>query len=172
MCSMSWFDENMAPLKTICLMFVILLLAACKPDTECRQTESVRCVIVFECDSVHSDEDTTFTVKFTAIDSVSVQGVGNDSVLYDNQHYVSKLSLPLRSDTTETQYLLTLNSEEDILTIKHENNDYFVSLACGCFVFHEVDTAYGETGLIVNSKVLNTAVQNVEQENVRLYISF
>ena len=159
-------------LRLIFFSLVLLLLCECSTDSECRQTESVRCVVVFSCDSVVSNADTTYTATFTTIDSVTVQGVGTDSVLYSNQKSVSKLSLPLRSDTTLTKYLLTLNSQLDTLVIKHENNDYFVSLACGCFVFHEVDTAFGTTGLIVNSEVLNTAVQNAEQNNIKLYVSF
>ena len=162
----------MSKLKYILFLILVLTLAACMPDKECRQTESVRCVIVFSCDSLVSNEDTTYTATFTTIDSVTVQGVDVDSVLYDNRKSVSKLSLPLRSDTTETQYSLTLNSKTETLVIKHQNNEYFVSLACGCFVFHEVDTAYGSSGLITNSEVLNTAVQNVEQDNIRLYIEF
>ncbi|MBR1809954.1 MAG: hypothetical protein IJ776_11315 [Paludibacteraceae bacterium] len=128
--------------------------------------------MVFSCDSMVVTEDTMYLSSFTAVDSVTVQGVGIDSVLYNNQKNVSKLSLPLRSDTTETRYLLTLNSQPETLVIKHENNDYFVSLACGCFVFHEVDTAFGTNGLIIDSEVINTAVQNVEQDNIKLYISF
>lgn len=151
---------------------VLLLLAACTVDTECRQTESVRCVVVFTCDSVVNNADTTYRTVFNTLDSVTVQGVGNDSILYYNQKNVNKLSLPLRSDTTETRYLLTLNSRQETLVIRHDNNEYFVSLACGCFVFHEVDTAFGTNGRIYNSEILNTAVQNTEQDNIRLYISF
>ncbi len=150
---------------------ILVLLAACSVDEECRQTESVRCVVVFSCDSVVSNEDTVYTVNFNTVDSVTVQGVGSDSVLYNNQKNVSRLSLPLRSDTTETRYQLTLNSHPETLVIQHTNDEYFVSLACGCFVFHAVDTAFGTNGMIVNSEVINTAVQNVEQDNIKIYIS-
>lgn len=156
----------------VTILMLLLLLAGCSIDTDCRQTEAIRCVVVFSCDSLVSNEDTTYTAIFTSIDSVTVTGVGIDSVLYDNKKGVSKLSLPLRSDTTETRYQLTLNSKPEQLVIRHQNDEYFVSLACGCFVFHEVDTAFGTTGLITDTEVLNTAVQNTEQNNIRLYISF
>ncbi len=158
--------------RYLIFLFIIIGLAACETDSECRQTETIRCVVVFSCDSLVSNEDTIYIATFTNIDSVTVQGVGTDSVLYKNKKSVSKLSLPLRSDTTETRYHLTLNEQEDTLVILHTNNEYFVSLACGCFVFHELDTAFGTNGLIQNSQVINTAVQNTEQDNIRLYISF
>ena len=157
---------------SILVLLVSIFLLGCSVESECRQTESVRCVIVFACDSVVVEEDTTYIRTFSAIDSVTVCGVGMDSVLYDNAKGVSKLSLPLRSDTTATCYDLTLNSRHETLVVEHKNNEYFVSLACGCFVFHEVDTAYGANGFIRDSEVLNTAVENIEQNNIRLYISF
>ena len=161
----------MKPFKLI-LPLLLLLAASCSVDEECRQTESVRCVFTFECSTLVVEEDTSYISTFTTIDSITVKGEGIDSVLYDNQKMLSKISLPLRSDTTETRYQLTINSYPETLVIRHRNNDYFVSLACGCFVFHEVDTAFGTNGIIYDSEVLNTAVQNSEQDNVKLYITY
>lgn len=154
------------------LATLLFFVWACKPDTECRTEEAVRCRVVFECDSVVTTADTTYTTTFTTIDSLTVKGVGQDSVLYDNQKSISSISLPLRKDTSETRFDITFNGQNDVLVIRHSNHDYFVSLACGCFVYHDIDTVYTEGGLVKYALILNTAVENVEQDNVQLKISF
>lgn len=154
-------------------LLVLCLLAACDQQTTvCLQTEAVRCRVVFSCDSLVQTADTAYIGTFTVVDSLTVQGLGSDSVLYANSKAVSSISLPLRKDTVATAFCLRLNDATDTLTIRHTNNEYYVSLACGCFVFHQVDTALSRTGLVQKVEVLNTAVENVEQDNLRLYVHF
>lgn len=147
------------------MLAVVIGLCCCEPDTECRITESVRCRVVFRCDSLQDG----VAVAFSTLDSVTVWGVDADTVLYANAKRVSALSLPLKREADKTEYAMVLNGREDTLTIWHRNREYFVSLACGCFVYHEVDSAGGRT---ITGEVLNTAVENMEQDNVRLYVHF
>ena len=151
-------------------MPLLLVLLGCEPDTVCRTEENVYLKCVFSCDSMVTTADSTYYVSFTSIDSVSAVGVGRDSLLYDNQKAVSSLLLPLRRDTTVSRFALTLNGQTDTLAVIHENRDYFVSLACGCFVYHTLDTVLSATGVITGSQILNSSVENVEQENVKLLI--
>lgn len=158
--------------KTGYLLLPLLLFAACRPDTECRTEETVNCRVIFYCDSLMPSADTMKVVYFDVIDSVTVQGVGNDSVLYDNEKGVTSLSLPLKKDANETRYSLKLNEYTDELVIRHQNRDYFVSLACGCFVYHTIDDAYSTANAVNRVEIINSSVENTEQDNLRLYITF
>lgn len=148
---------------------LLCLLTACEPDTECRQEENVRLKVTFLCDSVNAEGE---KVTFTSIDSLTLQGVGSDSILRNNDKNVSSLSLPLRKDTTLTQFAVTFNNVPDTLTVRHTNNQQFISLACGCFVYHTVEEVTHTTHIIDSVLIVNAAVENYEQNNLQLYLSF
>lgn len=151
------------------ILFVLLLFSACEPDTECRQEETVSLKVVFLCDSLDAEGE---KVTFTTIDSLTLQGVGSDSVLLNNAKNVQSLSLPLRKDTVLTSFALTINEKKDTLTIRHTNNQQFISLACGCFIYHTIEEAVHTSAVIDSLEILNTAVENYQQDNLRLYLSF
>ncbi len=139
----------------------LLALNSCTPDTECRQDENVRCEVAFADASTHTA---------LAFDSLTVQGVGSDSLLLNNSKNVNKLSLPLRADTTATSFVLRSGDYQETITIYHTPAPYFVSMACGCFVYHTIDTVRTENILFTQAEILNTAVQNMPEENICLLI--
>ncbi len=136
------------------------MMVSCTPDEECRQEENVRCKVVFALDDGTA----------VAFDSLSVWGIGSDSVLYNNAKNVSSLSLPLRPDANITQFYIMIGDWSDGLTIYHTPTPYFVSMACGCFVYHTIDSVEVKGTIFHHAELLNAAVQNVEQENIRLII--
>ena len=93
-------------------------MAACEPDKTCRQELDVSAGVTLRGFAVDSTEKVT---EFAAWDSITVQGVGNDSVLYNNKQSVTQLQLPLRSDTTVTAFTLTWHEMTETLYIHHDN---------------------------------------------------
>ncbi len=138
------------------------VMASCTPDTDCRQDENVRCVLTFADANTH---------KAVAFDSLTVQGIGSITILLNNAKSVNKLSLPLRADTTATSFLLSSGAYQETITIYHTPAPYFVSMACGCFVFHTIDTIETTNILLTQAEILNTAIQNIPEENIRLLIN-
>ena len=109
------------------------------------------------------------TTEAAAWDSITVQGIRNDSILYDNSKSVSQLELPLRDDTTVTAFALRWHGMEDILYIKHDNTLRFVSMACGCVIYHTIDTAWVEGEWIDSIRILNSAVEVMKGENIKVF---
>ena len=149
---------------------VILILAAglvaCEPDKTCRQDMSVTAGVTLRGLQVDSTGKAT---EFAAWDSITVQGVGNDSVLYDNKLNVSQLQLPLRSDTNITAFTLTWHEMTETLYIHHDNTQRFVSMACGCIIYHNIDSVWFTGTWIDSVKIINATVEAVKQENIKLY---
>ena len=146
---------------------VFLLLTGCTVDKECRLEYSARLAVLLQVDSVSASND---TVRLEALDSLSVWGRGQDSLWLNNQKKVTYLSLPLRVDTTCTEYVLSVNaSGEEHLCIYHQNMPRFISLACGCFVYYTIDSITCSGDLVDRVEILNAQVENVSQDNVRLY---
>ena len=73
-------------------------------------------------------------LKNISLDSVSIQGVGQDSILYNNKKSVREVSLPLHKTQNKTQFIFSSGSLIDTLTIEHINTENFISLECGCFI--------------------------------------
>ena len=74
-------------MKSLLLHIVILLatcsfLAACTADTTCRQDLTVRMNVTLQGDSLN---DKLHNVRYTSWDSITVQIIGEDSILLDNR---------------------------------------------------------------------------------------
>ena len=154
-----------------------MLSVACSADKECRQDGSVYMNVLFTGDSLQLTTDSARlavdstacdTVTFTTVSGMVIQGLGRDSILYGGGA-ISKAYLPLRPDTTLTAYVLQYNGLFDTLYVLHQNDLRFISLACGCFVFHTIDSAYAAGTFIDSAVIINTAVSTVNEEHLRVY---
>ena len=154
-------------MKTYLGLFLLGLLAlsGCRPDTVCRKDTGVALGVSVRWLFTDTLGNSTWQ---TAFDSITVQGVGNDSVLYDNGKNLSSLWLPMRADTSVTAYLLRWHGEEDTLYIRHDNTRHFISQACGCMVYHTLDTVWHRGSAIDSVTVVNSLVESDEQENIQL----
>lgn len=141
------------------------LLAGCRPDTICRQDTDIAMGVSVRWTLT---DTTGATTPQTAFDSLSVQGVGNDSILYNNSKNLSSLWLPLRIDTCLTAFALLWHGKADTLFIRHDNTRHFISQACGCTVYHTIDTIWHSGSAIDSITILNSSVENTRQENVQL----
>ena len=151
-------------------IFVILILAmvlvACEPDRTCRYDVDVNAVLVLKC--THYDTlDVASTVE--QWDSITVQGMGNDSVLYDNKKAVKEVQLPLREDTTVTAYELTWQGKKETLYIQHSNTQQFISMACGCVIYHQIEKVWTDKVWADSVEIINAAVEATEQNNIRIF---
>ena len=153
-------------------------LASCSADTECRQTTGIHLNVVFLCDSLRQSTDSARlakdslamdTIRFSTITGMQIHGVGRDSILYTEDQTISKAQLPLRPDSLHTDFVFTFNGITDTLIIHHQNDMQFISLACGCMVFHTLDGLSGPRILIDSTDILNSQVGTSNDEHIRLY---
>ena len=150
------------------ILMILMMLAGCRPDEVCRQDLSIAAGVVLRGTSVDS---AGVVSNFTSWDSITVQGVGSDSVLYNNAKSVKTLYLPLRPDTALTMYRLNWHGEEDILYVRHDNTRRYVSMACGCIIYHTIDTVWSDGVWIDSVEIMNSAVESASQNNIRIYTS-
>jgi len=152
----------------IVIVGLVVLFASCQPDEKCRQSLDVVAGIALKGTAVDSLGEGT---AFTSWDSITVQGVGNDSVLYDNKKAVSRVLVPLRIDTNVTAFTLTWHGVDDVVYIKHDNERRFVSMACGCVIYHTIESVWCKGTWIDSVKLVNSAVETVEQDNMQVYVT-
>lgn len=142
-----------------------MLLCGCTVDQQCRTAFDVRMQAVFRADSLQADS--TYAT-YAIWDSITVQGLGRDSVLYDNRKSITTLQLPLRPDTTVTAYRLTYHGRTDTLYIIHNNDIQFISLACGEVIYHTIEGFRARGTWIDSIVMIDSTVQATVKDNIRL----
>jgi hypothetical protein len=171
----------------IIFLFTIGAIISCERDDICpAATPTTPKLIVQFYDRVDTE-----TIKF--VPQIRVQGVNNNNVLEGyNAVNVQKLELPLRTDTTATQYRLRRNysnnnngtpddpsddfpnGNEDIITIKYITEQVFVSRACGYkTIFKNVTlTIEPDSDNWIASRQSVTDNQSVEDETTAHFYLF
>lgn len=149
------------------LITCLLALFSCTKSNTCTITDDIALQIRFYSDSI--DTLGNYVAFEKPIDSLTLQGVGNDSVILSNTKSVSRISLPLRNTDTITAYALTINGTPDTLTIRHQNTDVFVSLQCGCFTYHTVENVTESACLFDSIAYIEYEIGRVQTENIRLF---
>jgi hypothetical protein len=70
-------------------------------------------------------------------DSISIQGVGSDSLIVDNELVRNIIGLPLKNFSDSTAFVFHLQNQiADTVNFIYENEQSFLSFECGCLVFH------------------------------------
>jgi len=156
----------------IYILFIGLFLASCQPDTNCRTEDNIRFRSQLVIDSIVFDTlaGQFDTVRLTNPLKLKVKGIGSDSSLYSGSEAVSKLALPLRANTTFSEFSLSRQGRTDTIRIYHQNTNQFVSLACGCFVFHTIDSVSFTRHGIYRVEMLNSTVENNLEDNAIIYM--
>ena len=157
-------------LKKIAIFFVLIaLLAACSSSnssTCMKESKVVAGVALYKCE--YNSEQEVFTSS-PITETLTVQGVGSDSVLYASWS-VSSIELPLHINVDSTQFVVQRDSTgTDTLTIFHTNEQNFISMACGCFVYHTITDVRTTTNQIDSAVIYDARVENISNTHLRLY---
>ena len=149
------------------LSFLLFFLCACTQETTCRKDMDVAMVISLQADSLNAKGH---AVKYTTWDSVTVQVIDKNELFIDNRIGLSKLTLPLRPDTTISSFLFTYHEQTDTLFVEHTPRQYFVSLACGCAIYHTITAAWSTDYRVDSVQIINANVENAVQENLCIHL--
>jgi len=151
----------------LCFLFFLpcFLFAACEPDATCHQELDTAVQITLSADSINATGD---TVRYTQWDSLLVVGVGNDIGMHEKK--LKTIDLELRPDTTLTQYLMLYHNQIDTLYILHTPRQQFISMACGCAVYHTITAAWSSDPRVDSVSIINASVEAIAQENLCIYL--
>lgn len=168
----------MRRIELIGLIGAVLLLAACSADTECRQSSAIYMTVEFSGDSLRQSTDSARlskdslamdTIRFSTVTGMQIRGVGRDSIIYDSTATFTKAYLPLRPDTTITAFEFIYQGRTDTLRLYHQNDMQFISLACGCFVFHTLDRFASNRTVVDSCDIVNAGVTTAAETNLKIF---
>lgn len=151
----------------LCSLFMVLcfLFTACEPDTTCHQELGTTTQITLSADSITSVGD---TVQYVQWDSIAIAGVESDVWMIGRGHKV--ISLELRPDTNLTRYLMLYHNQIDTLYIQHTPRQQFISMACGCAIYHTITAAWSSDPRVDSVSIINASVESVAQNNLCIYL--
>ena len=159
-------------------LLAALLLAGCTVDTECRQTTTVYLNMVLTGDSLrpstdsirlHYDSLAMDTVSFSSITGMQIYGLGRDSIICDSTDVLGIVQLPLKPDSLHTEFVINYNGRSDTLSVLHGNDMQFISLACGCLVYHTIEGWKMSKNFLDSVHILNDLVTTSADKHMQLY---
>jgi Family of unknown function (DUF6452) len=157
----------------ITFLFITIFVGyACSNDETCRKNKYVSLQV-----SLYKAIQNPLNYSYVSspwsltspTDSISVQGIGVDSILYKNSKNINQLNLTLKKFINQTKYQISINGIKDTLTITHTNLTEFLSLECGCLKVYNIDTAFVTKHEIDSIKIINHQVNTDNATNIRIY---
>lgn len=151
----------------LCFLFLVLcsLFVACEPDTTCHQELDTAIQITLSADSITSEGDTVYYAQW---DSVIVVGIGSNIGIQGKG--IKTMGLELRPDTSLTTYLMLYHNQIDTLYIQHTPRQQFISMACGCAVYHTITDAWSSDPRVDSVSIINASVEAFAQNNLCIYL--
>ena len=148
-------------LNNLLLITTILLFASCASNDEtCRdETRVVLRAGLFSSESS----------ALSSIDSLTIIGIPDGTVYYNNSKSINKIELPLVSSGIATEFAIRFNEKWDTLTVLHSSNPYFVSYACGIVYIHEIDTVLIRGSVSKSLKIDFKTVNNQNVQHLQIY---
>lgn len=151
------------------MLFTVFLFSSCNNDDACRQNRYVAMKVNFYQVQTNTLTGDVRTISLS-LDSLTVKGVDNDSVLLNNQKRVNTASIKLHKFENKTLYVFTFNDVNDTISILHQNEDELLSFECGYLTTHTIDTVY-QTYHFIDSLAIKSRIVNatLNEENLSLY---
>jgi len=149
------------------LCFCFLLLTNCASDGSCRQTVAVSLGIEFyKSDFDIVQEQYVYEPYF---DTLTIFGLGNDSLLANNLT-IREIRLPLKPFANQSTYIFERKHLlPDTITFFYKNENNFISLECGCLVFHRITDIENTFYNIDSVVVKNNFAADEQAKNIRIY---
>jgi hypothetical protein len=144
--------------RLIYLIFVLIAVAACK-EVFVPPPQSL-----LQASFLNSTSETETALTST----VTVHGIGQDSLLYDNSS-VAQISLPLTSGDT-IQYVISFDSSIDTVTFVHKTSQFYDSMETGFYYEYKLKSATSTHLRIDSLAISDSLVTTKWHENIKLYI--
>ena len=152
----------------IYLLVLIGLIPSCGYDEECRKDKTVKLGVGFYS-KIFSPKTQNDSVIVLKIDSITVIGLDNDSVLYNNTKNISSIKLPLKISANQSDFIFRINNITDTVTFLHENYDFYLSFDCGCVKSHSVEAIVNTNHYIRKISIYEPNVNTTNAEHIQIF---
>lgn len=151
----------------IAIGLLCLLFAAC--DNHCYVPQKTALGIAF-IDSA--------TLKPYTVTELTLKGVGNDSILYNNVS-ASTVFIPLKQAAPQTDFEIAFKrndpqatQQQYLLSVTYNAYPQLINPECGCVMFYELNSAAcGNETEVLNVEIYNKNVENIQSDvHLKIYL--
>ena len=146
------------------ILISLILILSCEKDDICIEgSENTNRITIGFLD----DE----TKNPTTISLVNLKSIRNDSIIHES-FSGQTIKLPLKVNSTKTQFLLDNNDLIDTLTIYHQSIHQYLNRSCGYksnFIINSQTEITKQTGWIREISVIKDSIFNEEETNIFIH---
>jgi hypothetical protein len=115
-----------------------------------------------------------FNTTLTTPDSLTLYGLNNDSIIYNQATGVQPAKIPLNSSTESCTFIIKINGVADTIEFHYSNYPHLISKECGYTFYHQLDTGLNNPNTrtyhaIKKIYVSNRTITNLNVENIRIF---
>lgn len=148
----------------------MLAQTACINEEVCEDIATVPVRIGFFTENNAADEPTPIT-----LDSLTVFGLGNDSLIYNNQFNISQIELPLNSQQDSCAFIFVFPQVpaeillHDTIWFYYSRKATLVSMECGFSTFYELKNISFSRNRIDSLSLDNINIRNTLDEHIKIF---
>lgn len=135
-------------------------------------------LICLSCSQGSCFEETEAYVKASFVlnktkkapDSLTVYGVGSDSLWYDKATTILTAKFPLNPSTGTCRFVVRINGVSDTIEFSYTSYPHFISKECGYTFYHHLESEpVTTTHKIKQIYTGDRTITNLNVENLRIY---
>ena len=156
---------------TVIITLIAILIGSivsCSNDKTCRKSNKVETGMSFYLDTINLTNG-RWTEQKISLGTLSVQGIGTDSLLYNNSIDINSIKAPLNPFAETSQFQFIMGDITDTITINYKNKVEVLSLECGSIRTHTIESAQTTGHFIDSITILTPNVNTTHVENLKLH---
>jgi hypothetical protein len=136
------------------LLIALVQLISCTPQSCQEETQSL----------VKANFYQTGTGKLQAPDSITLYGLGRDSMIYYKALKIQTINIPLNPASDTSSFILKINGITHTLMFIYSSYPHLLSKECGFTFYQYLDTIFG-----VDFDYTNRNITTINEENIRIF---
>lgn len=158
-------------IRVLIMTVLPLIIVSCLNQEVCEDVATVPVRMGFYALPPDADEP-----QQIVIDSLSVFGLGMDSLIYNNVFGVSQIELPLNSGSDSTAFIFRFPGEDfgpfsplDTIWFYYERRPNLISMECGFVTFYNLISMKHSDLFLDSLVVIQNNITNSFEEHVKIF---
>ena len=139
--------------------YALLMFVSCTPGSCFEETNSY----------VKADFLLYSNRKITAPDSLTLYGIGSDSIRYKKASRVQPALIPLNASDDNCSFVIRINGITDTISFSYSTFVHLISKECGYTYYHNLDSVNSTLHNIDSIYINQRIVTNLNGTNISIY---
>jgi hypothetical protein len=148
--------------RYLAVLLISMLTVSCLNDETCEDSTTVNVRIGF-----YRVQDNN-AVRHN-IDSLTIFGLGRDSIIYNNTKRVGTVELPMDPSSDSCAFVFVFPEINDTVWIYYQRKPTLTSIECGFVNYYELEEIKHSGLLIQETEIIQSSITSNFEEHIRIY---